>query len=396
MPQFFTPCTTTDFGIFSEVGCASEEIYNISMHSSFTLSFFVVISFFVTQAAMAARLNEDSAMALAYPTYNKKTSVAKVETPSEAKGGFFNDTAFATALLLKSYQDGKTERAVLLTKLTPADMKEFNCHRCVPEVEVFDFAQENGDWKLIPQKNRRIGPGGSYGNANHFETVAIGPEALGLMSTGWDLAHGNESTDLSLYARANNTWSEVFSLVTMVDDDSSECPTGINNCTDNYQANWKLLKSIHNGFYDIQTESEGLKSESKSEGSKPAQPFHEQSTLVFDGHSYKGGEVKSLPLSAFLRKEGGDTDHVAKRIDLSQESQSAYRNVDQEMSLLYFAQFKSLKGDAKKKFKQEQLAWIARKESLCGPLRKADDSWDPTYADCARKETQVRLNQLKK
>jgi hypothetical protein len=102
----------------------------------------------------------------------------------------------------------KSNAFTLAISTNPPDS---HCRICAPILSFFEFTQASpGEWVLSQQQD--LGPMGFYGSPPAARLVEIGPSRSAFEFTFSNLHLGVASDTLSLYAKVNGAYSQVFKL----------------------------------------------------------------------------------------------------------------------------------------------------------------------------------------
>jgi len=172
------------------------------------------------------------------------------------------------------YASGKHMLAVAFT----VPEKHFDCHACVPKLSFFEFAQKEGEWRVVSEKVNAtaLGGWGEPPKPDSMSIVQMGSDVYGLRI---DTAGGGQGYYLeyvSLFLIGD------YRLVFDAETASSDAGTG-NNRTD-----WKAqIEFVDSGaaLYDILL---------KKKGKKDNRPVDERTVYTYNGSKYVKRQVQSL------------------------------------------------------------------------------------------------------
>lgn len=229
-------------------------------------------------------LDSANALRLMYGNYDAEAKRAQWKpTRGELdKFNFYSDikSVYSKAYFLKSFQEGDTQRYIVITRTAPS---KNDCEGCVPVLSGALFTKQGTGWKLDTQSKAlsRL-PGELFGG----KLVKIGPDRYGVNFHWKNTNLGVTEEGELLIAETKSGLQEVFSMVTSGNNRKFCEDNGLYNddpaCW-SYTSKIEYLPNASTGYHDIRVTSTGNKQIAEDE----VAPVRETKRFVFAENGYR-------------------------------------------------------------------------------------------------------------
>src|SRR5688572_343463 len=152
----------------------------MARQSSVVIALFTCFLAGVVSAAEGSALDPEEALKQVYggPVWESKQLARHFRESAQTR-------AFVTLAFSASFTEGGQQKTVVVAKLTPKPLAEYQCHACLPLIGGAVFVRAGDAWQ-VESRTHIIDFGSAWGS--RFSVAQIGPDRYGVLhhrEDGW-------------------------------------------------------------------------------------------------------------------------------------------------------------------------------------------------------------------